>query len=442
MSHRDTFRVRYAVLIMALASACTGGCASRDPGETGSSGGGATGGGGAGGGSGSSSTGGGAAGGGTCDVPKVDIQHDTNAGSPGSAAFHLLDHAKYPLAVCNDGTQADYIFRPGVGKGVKRWIVNLAGGGSCGTSADCAARYAQTKGLMSNEGVIEGMVAAGGQSGMNSTDPKVNPDFYDANWALVSYCSSDAWTGDTAGDPALPTSDVKHWHFRGREIVKAVIADLLSRGMDQADEILLMGTSAGGYGTVMNADDVAKMIPASARYLALVDAGFFVDYPSYDPMTMTESTAMPTERFQQLSASRKVWGGRGDASCEAAANDDDGRALCGSPADVVIKDQISTRLFIRESQLDKVQIKNFIDSTQISAAAQAYRQRWAANMRQDLGQVPSQHAVFSPYDNQHGEVSDDGLWQTTTVDSLIMRNAVGAWYRDPCTSNTKSIQQP
>jgi hypothetical protein len=75
-----------------------------------------------------------AAGTGVCSVPaRPPITH---AGPNDNAqTVYLLDPAKYPEALCNDGSPGGYVFRPGSGRGVRRWIVELQGGGMCQDNA-------------------------------------------------------------------------------------------------------------------------------------------------------------------------------------------------------------------------------------------------------------------------------------------------------------------
>ncbi|MDC0712207.1 pectin acetylesterase-family hydrolase [Stigmatella sp. ncwal1] len=59
--------------------------------------------------------------GGTCTVPPVEIRHTATQAKP--VTVQVVSTANHPLAVCNDGTPATYLFRPGVGVGKKRWIL-------------------------------------------------------------------------------------------------------------------------------------------------------------------------------------------------------------------------------------------------------------------------------------------------------------------------------
>ena len=62
-------------------------------------------------------------------------------------------------------------------------------------------------------------------------------------------------------------------YFRGFPILKATIQSLLDRGMSNAQEVILTGSSAGGLATYIHADYVASLLPQSVKYRALADAG-------------------------------------------------------------------------------------------------------------------------------------------------------------------------
>lgn len=288
---------------------------------------------------------------------------------------------------------------------------------------------------MSSQGVVDGDVDTKPTSGIRDTSPAVNPDFWDANVVVLDYCSSDGWTGDRAGNPALPASDVGHWHFRGRAIVDAVLRDLAGDGIDAAAEIFVLGGSAGGFGTAMNLDDVAARF-RSARVVGAMDAAFFVDYPSYDPARQAESTAAPTQRHLELLAGVAAWGGRGDASCEARPPAE-GIEYCRSSAFVVSGHHVSTPIFVRQSLADGNQTANFVAANDQSAPTNAYRLRLWSELWRQLAAV-TKTAVFGTPDARHG-VLGHADWDTLAVDGVTLPEAIGQWYRDPCGNRSSRI---
>ena len=101
-----------------------------------------------------------------------------------------------------------------------------------------------------------------------------------ATKVFLVYCSSDSHAGNrSAGDHERAGSS--DWHFRGKEIVRAVVTELaVLHGMKAARSFLLTGGSAGGMATINNADYVRDLVTAEAPGVALVampDSGYFQD---------------------------------------------------------------------------------------------------------------------------------------------------------------------
>ena len=85
------------------------------------------------------------------------------------------------------------------------------------------------------------------KGGILSPNSNKNPDFYQWNHVMLNYCSSDNWTGDTT-----VTEGDQTWHFRGKNIAIAMFEDLADervmgeQTIDEASQVLVAGTSAGG----------------------------------------------------------------------------------------------------------------------------------------------------------------------------------------------------
>lgn len=62
-------------------------------------------------------------------------------------------------------------------------------------------------------------------------------------------------------------------HFKGFPILKAILDSLMTKGLNQSQEVILTGCSAGGLATYLHADYVGQIIPQSAKYHAIPDAG-------------------------------------------------------------------------------------------------------------------------------------------------------------------------
>ncbi|KAF3626190.1 Pectin acetylesterase 7 [Capsicum annuum] len=65
-------------------------------------------------------------------------------------------------------------------------------------------------------------------------------------------------------------------HFRGARIFEAVMDELLAKGLKNAKNALLAGTSAGGYPTMLYCDHFRSLLPKSKRVKCFADAGHFI----------------------------------------------------------------------------------------------------------------------------------------------------------------------
>ncbi|URD77683.1 Pectinacetylesterase [Musa troglodytarum] len=123
-------------------------------------------------------------------------------------AMTLVPHAGSTGAVCLDGSPPAYHLHGGLGGGARNWLLQFEGGGWCNDVASCAARSKTRRGSTRYMNKLEVF------SGILSNDSTANP--HD--------CS----------------------YFRGQRIWRAIVLDLLPKGLIQADKVrflLLFGLS-------------------------------------------------------------------------------------------------------------------------------------------------------------------------------------------------------
>ncbi|WMV43111.1 hypothetical protein MTR67_036496 [Solanum verrucosum] len=101
---------------------------------------------------------------------------------------------------------------------------------------------------------------------------KENPEFHNWNRVRVKYCDGASFTGDV--EQVNPENKL---YFRGARIFKAIMEDLWNKGMKNAENAILTGTSAGGLATILNCDKFKSLLPESARVKCVANAGFFID---------------------------------------------------------------------------------------------------------------------------------------------------------------------
>ena len=136
-------------------------------------------------------------------------------------------------------------------------------------------------------------------------DPVKNPLFHRYNHVVIPYCSSDVWLGEETTNTEAVETDTTHcdcfnytmssnqngcfnfnpnspniqFTFRGKIIYQSIIRQLLADyGMDNADKVILAGSSAGGLGVINHAKWTRETLNSSTKLRVLVDSAWFIDF--------------------------------------------------------------------------------------------------------------------------------------------------------------------
>ncbi|KAL5057876.1 hypothetical protein RYX36_029480 [Vicia faba] len=168
-------------------------------------------------------------------------------------------------AVCLDGSAPGYHFQEGFGSGSPNWLLHLEGGGWCSSVASCS--YRKTTALGSSNYMDTPLLF----TGMLSSLPSQNPDFFNWNKVKIRYCDGASFAGHPESEKGSGL------FFRGQIIWETIMIELLSIGMSKAKKALLTGCSAGGLATLVHCDNFRQLLPKGATVKCLADAGFFLD---------------------------------------------------------------------------------------------------------------------------------------------------------------------
>ncbi len=417
----------------------------------------------------------------------LECRYATPAGA-GSGAMqrHAIDLARFPDALCNDGTGAVIHFRPFRGAANRnKWVIALRGGGGCDSGDTCAARYcgcspsraAQcprvaeenrtffTANNMTNDHppLLPGtgiMLRDGGPT-------MVNP-IQDYNQVQLQYCSSDLWSGTrrdavvTATHPVTGAPVQYRLHFLGRRILDADIATLRQDGvaalvhnvgtstplpdLDDAEEIIFTGDSAGGAGLVNNLDRLQTELRASnancraggacpLRVRGLMDASVGPDRSRLD---WSATPAMTYARLTELASTNRnaTHGFSGDESCVAwhRARSPGSEAVCADEMHVV-RNHVTTPFFLRMAVADVLIMEAYTSSGARDPALGAITPLVFAQLQaRELAQfttLPTRAeegaamslapSVFAPLCTKH-----DTIWDTDDVYRSSVTPAGGA----------------
>ncbi|KAK1430795.1 hypothetical protein QVD17_13810 [Tagetes erecta] len=177
----------------------------------------------------------------------------------------VIESAVAKGAVCLDGSPPAYQFDKGFGNGVNNWLVHIQGGGWCDTTNDCVARKTLIYGLGSSK-----LMPELNFTGILSNQQDQNPNFYNWNRVYMRYCDGSSFTSDVE-----QVDQDNNLYYRGARVFNAIVEELMSIGMKDAQNALLSGCSAGGLASILHCDKFHAYFSPSTRVKCVSDAGFF-----------------------------------------------------------------------------------------------------------------------------------------------------------------------
>lgn len=224
-----------------------------------------------------------------------DCCHDYEAVCGGSSSAADLIKLDDSTARCLDGSAGAYYWREG--KDPSLVLVFMEGGGWCydpanyptqeGTISDCRSRsqtsLGSSRSWASKRSFDEGMLAS---------DVSTNPVFHNYSLLYMPYCDGTSFAGNVSGT-------VSGLFFRGLQILEATFVHAMQHtSFARASRVVLSGGSAGGTAVLWHADRIARLLTttrqlgdvergkrgrggSSVEVLALPDAGFFLDLPTW-----------------------------------------------------------------------------------------------------------------------------------------------------------------
>ncbi|KAL7057898.1 hypothetical protein AAHC03_016394 [Spirometra sp. Aus1] len=319
---------------------------------------------------------------------------------------------------CNDGTRAGYYLRHSKDPNSRNWMIYLEGGWYCFDEATCLARQLTNQALFSSR--TWHMVRYMG--GMLSWDDRINPNYHLFNTVYVPYCSSDLWTGKKR-------RTTNGYYFHGSRIITAVIDELLARrDFAEAKKVVIAGSSAGGIGTMMNLDRLARKLRKRSRHRVqvsgIVDSAWFLNYPTYSqPSYLTNCTSIydcsPEEGIHR---GIELWQPRIPRRCrEAEGKSKFWRCYLGP----VLHQHILTPTFIIQSLFDEAQLQmnRALLLTGGSYTKFAYIQRLGQEVAKSLSVA---RGVFAPACSDH-EILTTNHWSQMTIESQSLYETLQEW---------------
>jgi len=407
---------------------------------------------------------------------------------PGELQRYALDTTAFPDAVCNDGTPATVYFRPYRGEANRdRWVINLRGGGSCGSGASCAARWCScatarkcphaevttnfgTNNMSAN---LKDTTDGGGM--LRRDHPQDDNPIEDYNQVRITYCSSDGWGGTRRNviqetvNPVTGAPVRYSIHFLGRRILDSAVAVLRPDGadplhftlngadtelpdLDDAVDVIIAGDSAGGAGVIANLDQLAGSLRAHNTRCAqgndcplevrgVLDAIVGPDKSTFDysEHVLGEFGVVDYSTWTQAAElSGRPRGQMSDESCQTwHETHRQGTVSECSDLSHVIRHHVTTPFFVRMALLDGLISNNYLKEMLIDPEFGALTlQIFALRLQQELSafpmlsetaeegaEMPVAPGVFAPECSKHDTIWDDAEVFDSTIPPLRRRPA-------------------
>uniref|UniRef100_A0A8B9H3H2 Notum, palmitoleoyl-protein carboxylesterase n=1 Tax=Astyanax mexicanus TaxID=7994 RepID=A0A8B9H3H2_ASTMX len=257
-------------------------------------------------------------------------------------------------------------------------------------------------------------------TGILSSLPEENPHWWNANMVFLPYCSSDVWSG------ATPKTDQNDYAFMGSLIIKEVVKDLLSKGLDNGKILLLAGSSAGGTGVLLNVDAVAELLEQlghpNIQVRGLSDSGWFLDNNQYRSTVCVDTiSCAPTEAIKR---GIKYWGGVVPERCRQANKESDWKCFFGYQVYPTIRRPV----FVVQWLFDEAQLtvdNIHLTGQPVQEGQWRYIQNLGIELRNTLKDVP---ALFAPACLSH-EVITRNYWIDIQVKGTSLPRALHCWDR-------------
>jgi len=332
---------------------------------------------------------------------------------------------------CLDGSPAGFYYAPPISQDSSLWVFYMRGGGNCASEQRCKQRSKTDKGSSVNWKATEKY-----DHGIQSSNPDINPDFYDSHKVHIPYCTGDGHTGQRI----TATKETWGFYFSGHENFIQILKFLLSSQtigpqLKKATHVMLSGISAGGIGAFANIDYLAQTLPWATVKGAPISGWFSSGYtddqpehPELPPSDWAHWSQGQTGRNQSISRVQ-LWNMTLNADCVKSfpTNQSD---VCASVNNLY--PFIKTPLFVLENQYDTEQIFSDCGLPKVEVNIPkgrefiAYFGRSMRNSTERTLSLKPTDGLFLPSCFDHGAGLQIG--EKTIIRGINTTSILGDWY--------------
>jgi len=319
---------------------------------------------------------------------------------------------------CLDGTRAGYYYAASPSNSSSRWVVYFEGGGACYSRESCAARAATPLGSSAKWAPTFTQ-----DDNLLSADAAVNPVFFDAHKIYIPYCTGDAH----GGTRSAALNATWPFFFSGHLNVVAIVREIAAAHLGGAGvaRVLVTGSSAGGLGTLLNADYIADALGAAAVVTAAPEAGWFFPPVSLFPVWAAGGSTPVWSTLAFIAD--ELWATYTLPACAAAHN----ASFCASASNLM--PYLRVPMFVAENLVDSNQVFSELLAPRASPRLPAFEAAFHAAMVSSLRAAAAARAdwaVWAPACVAHTEnlhFVDPAVGNGTTVGGVSFRDAIAAW---------------
>lgn len=214
-----------------------------------------------------------------------------------NATLHLLPQNLGSLSpAALDGSPYAFYFQPSP-TGSKKWTINIEGGGWCYNEKSCWHRSKTHLGTSKN------LPRTGGRCTCLNVHPEKDQLVNDCNCVRMVYLDGASFSGYRAEPWPIPGNSKDFLYFRGIKNLDATLNYFLQpdHHMENADEVVVTGISAGALSTFLHLDRIAETIHEvnpNCRVYGAPMAGFFLDHGTYPGVT--PNPALPSNYSERM----------------------------------------------------------------------------------------------------------------------------------------------
>jgi hypothetical protein len=184
----------------------------------------------------------------------------SSASGPIGASPNSWTWIDVPQSNCDDGSPTGFAVSPGTGPDL---VIYFNGGGACWDVTTCLVHPEETKGPF---GKTQFTAVVPQLNGSILDRGVANNPFATATLVFIPYCTGDIHAGNNVATYVEPNGTTFQYHHVGHANALAFLARIVAM-WPSPRKLVIAGSSAGGFGALMNYDSFRSRFTPTEAYL-------------------------------------------------------------------------------------------------------------------------------------------------------------------------------